>query len=174
MTTLKELTQHNHELAEQHPFTKLLLGGRVTSGIYATYLANQLLQYQVLENCSSHLLQDLPNIQRSDLIFDDLLELGEPVIIFNSTKLYCSHVKSLTDHQLWAHIYTKHMGDLYGGQLIKTKVPGSGHMYSFENRKELISSLREKLDISMATEANKCFELTINLFDDIAHEYNIQ
>lgn len=173
MSTLKELTHHNHQLAEQHPFTQLLLSGKVTSGIYATYLANQLLQYQTLEHCAEHLLADLPNIERTNWILQDLLELDEPVIIFNSTANYCSYVTSLTDHQLWAHIYTKHMGDLYGGQLLKTKVPGSGTMYQFHNRQELIQTLRTKLDISMAVEANKCFELTLDLFSRIADEYNL-
>lgn len=174
MTTLKELTQHNHNIAEQHPFTKLLLSGKITSGIYATYLANQLHQYNALEHYAANLLKDLPGINRTRLIFEDLLELDEPVILFSTTLNYCDYVSSLTADQLWAHIYTKHMGDLYGGQIIKTKVPGSGLMYNFENRKQLIDSLRERLDISMAAEANKCFELTIDLFDKIANEYNIQ
>jgi heme oxygenase len=173
MTTLKELTQHNHEIAEQHAFTKLLLGGKISSGIYATYLANQLIQYQVLEHCSKHLLDQLPGIARSELILQDLLELDEPVIIFDTTAHYCNHVKSLTDHGLWAHIYTKHLGDLYGGQLIKTKVMGTGRMYQFQNRQELIAQLRQKLDVSMASEANKCFELTLDLFNRIADEYNL-
>lgn len=173
MSTLKELTHHNHEIAENHSFTQLLLGGKITSGIYATYLANQLLQYQVLEHCADHLLQDLPGIQRSEYILQDLLELDEPVIIFDSTAEYCRHVKCLTDHGLWAHIYTKHMGDLYGGQIIKSKVPGSGAMYQFQNRQELIQLLRTKLDVSMASEANKCFELTLHLFSRIADEYNL-
>jgi hypothetical protein len=35
-------------------------------------------------------------------------------------------------------------------------------MYEFEHRKELIDVLREKLDASMATEANECFASAIN------------
>jgi hypothetical protein len=65
------------------------------------------------------------------------------------------------------------MGDLYGGQLIKTKVPGAGSMYNFQNRQKLIHDLRSKLDVSMADEANSCFEFTLQLFDRIADEYNI-
>lgn len=173
MSTLKELTHHNHQLAEQHPFTRLLLGGKISSGIYATYLANQLIQYQVLEHCASDILAELPGLARSDFILQDLLELDEPVIIFDATAKYCSHIKSLSNHSLLAHIYTKHMGDLYGGQLIKTKVPGSGLMYTFKERQDLIQLLRTKLNVSMAPEANKCFELTLDLFDRIADEYNL-
>jgi heme oxygenase len=66
------------------------------------------------------------------------------------------------------------MGDLYGGQMIKRVVPGTTNMYEFENRKELIDSLRNKLDISMAAEANYCFDFAIELFTELANEYNIQ
>jgi heme oxygenase len=173
MTTLKELTQHNHSLAEEHSFTKLLLSGKMFPNIYATYLANQLLQYQVLEHCSADLLGYLPGLSRSELILQDLLELKQPVVLFDTTAQYCNHVKGLNPHKLWAHIYTKHMGDLYGGQLIKTKVPGAGSMYNFQNRQKLIHDLRSKLDVSMADEANSCFEFTLQLFDRIADEYNI-
>ena len=173
MTTLKEATHNNHVVAENHPFTKLLLSGNLSAGIYATFLANQFVQYQALENSAKHLLTEIPGLARSELILEDLLELDQPVIFFNSTAEYCKYVKDLTDHQLWAHIYVKHMGDLYGGQLIKTKVIGSGLWYTFDNRKLLIDKLRSKLDISMADEANRCFESAIELFNRIASEYNL-
>ena len=38
MTTLKELTHDNHELAEAHPFTKLLLSGSIPENVYADFL----------------------------------------------------------------------------------------------------------------------------------------
>lgn len=37
MTTLKELTHDNHELAEAHPFTKLLLSGSIPENVYADF-----------------------------------------------------------------------------------------------------------------------------------------
>jgi heme oxygenase len=66
------------------------------------------------------------------------------------------------------------MGDLYGGQMIKRVVPGDATMYDFENRKELIDALRKKLNVSMAAEANECFGFAIDLFTELANEYNIQ
>lgn len=173
MTTLKDLTHDNHVKAEAHAFTKLLLSSEIPKGIYATFLANQLLQYQTLEHCSKHLLDQIPGLARSELIMQDLLDLDEPVIFFDTTAKYCNHIKSLSDHGLWAHVYVKHMGDLYGGQMIKNLIPGSGLMYQFSDRKPLIDTLRTKLDISMANEANTCFDLTIELFDRIADEYNL-
>jgi heme oxygenase len=173
MTSLKELTNHNHVLAEEHSFVKMLLSGKITSGIYATFLANQLLQYQTLEHCAEHLLSEIPGLARSELILQDLLDLDEPVIFFDTTAEYCDHVKQLDDAGLWAHIYTKHMGDLYGGQILKKVVPGSGLMYQFNDRKLMIEKLRTKLFIEMAPEANYAFESAIKLFDRIADEYNL-
>jgi len=173
MTTLKELTHNSHVMAENHAFTKLLLSGKISSGIYATFLANQLLQYQILEHCAKHLLNQIPGLARSELILQDLLKLDEPVIFFDTTANYCNHVKQLNDHDLWAHIYTKHMGDLYGGQIIKKLVPGSGLMYTFHDRKLMIDELRTKLNISMANEANYSFQSAIDLFNRIADEYNL-
>jgi hypothetical protein len=66
------------------------------------------------------------------------------------------------------------MGDMYGGQMIKKCVPGNGRMYEFENRKELIQALRNKLDTSMASEAIHCFGYAIQLFTELANEHNIQ
>lgn len=173
MSSLKELTHANHELAEAHPFTKYLVSGEMEDDVYATLLANQLLQYKYLEEAAKHLIEDIPGLARSDLILQDLIELDCAVFIYDVTNHYCDYVQTLTDSELLAHIYVKHMGDLYGGQLIRTKVPGSGLMYLFTDRQKIIQQLRAKLDVSMATEANKCFEMTLNLFDRIADEYDL-
>lgn len=173
MTTLRELIKDKHDQAEQHVFTKLLLSGNIEPDIYSTFLANQLLQYKYLEDAAKHIMDSIPGLARADLIFQDLIDLDEPVVIFDTTNEYCDHIQNLDDTGLLAHIYVKHMGDLYGGQLIRSKVPGSGLMYLFTDRQEIIRNLREKLDISMAQEANKCFDMTLNLFDRIADEYDL-
>ena len=173
MTTLKELTKTSHELAEAHPFTKHLISGNIEDDVYATLLANQLLQYKYLEDAAKHIFDTLPGLARADLILQDLAELDAPVFIYDVTNNYCDYVQTLNDHDLLAHIYVKHMGDLYGGQLIRTKVPGNGLMYLFSDRQLIIQQLRAKLDVSMADEANKCFDMTLNLFDRIADEYDL-
>jgi len=173
MLTLKELTSENHKIAENHVFTKLLLSGKITKQIYATYLANQLQQYSILESKAVSLLNKLPGIYRTHLILQDLVELNTSAIVFQTTVEYFNRIIKLNSNELWSHIYTKHMGDLYGGQIIKSKVPGSGKMYQFNNRLDLINNLRSNLDLNMATEANWCFKSTIDLFDNIANEYNL-
>jgi heme oxygenase len=177
--SLKELTHKNHELAEQHPFTKLLVSGAVPVHIYADYLYNQLPAYHKLETlCEKRgLLSGIEDIKRSQQIIDDLDEIVNNlsiVQIYPNTINYVNYLENLTDKQLLAHLYVRHMGDMYGGQMIKTKIPGSSTMYEFINRKQLIATLREKLSDDLAIEANTCFEQIFLVFTDLANEYNIQ
>jgi hypothetical protein len=60
------------------------------------------------------------------------------------------------------------MGDMFGGQMLKKLVPGSGKMYEFENRAELIQTVRTMIDEDMADEANIAFQLTIDLLKEYA------
>lgn len=178
MATLKELTHEIHEQAEAHPFTKLILSKNITAEVYGDFLYNQHAVYHTLETVAGirGLLTDLPGIRRTDLIRQDLDDLGVTTVkLYTSTHKYTHYVAcNLTDSQLLAHLYVRHMGDMYGGQMIKRCVPGRGRMYDFEDRKELIELLRSKLDVSMASEANHCFSYAIQLFTELANEHNIQ
>lgn len=178
MTTLKELTHDSHEQAEAHSFTKLVLSKNMSEEVYADFLYNQHAIYYTLESVASvrGLLENLPGLCRADLIKQDLIELNAGIVkLYTSTQEYVQYVAgNLTDSQILAHLYVRHMGDLYGGQMIKKCVPGSGLMYQFENRSELITALRGKLDVSMASEANHCFDYAIQLFTELANEHNIQ
>ena len=171
--TLKDLTSLKHQLAEDHRFTKLLLSGKISKEIYATFLANQVYIYEVLEGCAKHLINDIVDINRSNKIKQDWQELKCVTVIHNCTREYYKYIKTLDDHRLLAHVYVKHMGDMYGGQLIKRLVPGTGSMYDFTDRQTAIKQLRQKLDITMAEEANTAFDYALELFDAIADEYNI-
>jgi heme oxygenase len=178
MTTLKELTHENHVLAEQQPFTKLLLSGNISENIYADFLYNQHVIYETLESVAKGrgLLDGLFGIERSHKILVDYQNLPKcKTTIYTSTQKYIQYIitRNLSDNQLLAHLYVRHMGDLYGGQMIKRVVPGTTTMYEFENRSELITALRQKLDISMAAEANECFAFAIELFTELADEYNL-
>lgn len=180
--SLKELTHYNHTQAETHRFTKLLLSGQMPKEVYYDYLFNQLEAYKKLEQlCELHgLLHNMPGIYRTAGIYKDLAELTESLAVsltaqvYPATTKYLNHLDSLDGSGLLAHVYVRHMGDLYGGQMIKKIIPGNGHMYEFVNRSDIIKTLREKLDNSLAPEANRCFELIFELFDELAHEHNIQ
>jgi heme oxygenase len=179
MSNLKQLTHENHTKAEAHPFTKRLVKGELSKQEYADYLYNQLPAYHKLETlCEQRgLLTNIESIKRSQAIlndFNDLVANYPTAKIYPSTINYVNYLENLTDNQLLAHLYVRHMGDMFGGQMIKTKIPGKGSMYDFENRKELIQNLREKLSDDLATEANTCFEQIFDLFTDLANEHTIQ
>jgi heme oxygenase len=71
---------------------------------------------------------------------------------------------------LLAHIYVRHFGDMYGGQMIAKRNPGSGAMYVFENVDELKTTVRAMLHDDMAQEANRCFEFAMELFEELGDE----
>jgi len=69
---------------------------------------------------------------------------------------------------LIAHMYTLHMGDLSGGQMIKRKVPGEGRMYQFRGDvQQTKEQIRELVNDDMAEEAKVCFTFATQLFKEM-------
>jgi heme oxygenase len=177
--TLRESIQSKHSAAEAHTFTGLLLSGSMSRGEYASYLANQLHCYRALESAlgAAGLLVGIEGVVRSSAIAQDLAEVlpaGVEPTIHEPSKLYAERVRGLTPHQLTAHLYVRHMGDMYGGQMIKSKVPSRGLMYEFESRSALVAGVRAKLSDDLAEEANIAFDFILSLFDELAHELHLQ
>ena len=173
---LRDLIKEKHDEAENKPFVKYLLSGEMSKRHYAEYLYNQSLIYTALEKRAAAVLVNIEGVKRSGKIFDDLRELDEyDLQVMPSTVAYIDylHHADLTEEDLMSHVYVRHMGDMFGGQMIKKVVPGSGRMYDFEDRSELIQKIRERLSDDMAEEANLVFEFSIGLFEDLANEWNI-
>jgi heme oxygenase len=180
MSNIKELTIEHHRNAERCQFVKILLSGNIHPDLYATYLFNQYMKYKELESLATtyDLLKNLPNIERTKKIYADFLELWSPQStpeIFESTKEYVQHIRSIRNKQmLFAHIYVHHMGDLSGGQMIAKRVPGQGRMYHFQsNTQELKDAIRSRTTDEMAEEAGICFQYAIKLFDDLYNSTTI-
>jgi heme oxygenase len=173
---LRDHIKKNHDLAEEHPFVKLLFSGGVSTHIYADYLLNQYLMYVKLETLLEHygLLQGVETVKRSKLMLDDFHELKSNAKVYNVTYDYVRYLDTVSKENLMAHMYVRHFGDLFGGQLMKKVVPGSGSMYEFEDRSNLIKELRERLDDSLADEANRVMLWAIDLFQELADEHDIQ
>lgn len=177
MSKLKELTLENHKKAERTAYARKLIKG-ITPEEYYKYLLNQYEIYFSLEIFAENILKQFPEIKRSAKILEDIQELELEYGFTNSESLICDvvqeyirHLCKLDDKGLLAHIYVRHFGDMYGGQFIKKKNPGSGKMYDFENVEELKTKVRNLLDDSMAEEANVCFEFAIKLFEELDNEY---
>lgn len=174
MSILRDYTNQKHREVESHPFVQYMLSGDITKEHYSMYLQQMHVVYSDLEYFSkiSGLLSDLPDICRSDYIKTDISELGyfEPQVRFASTEKYKQRIIELnyTDKpKLIAHLYVRHMGDLYGGKIIAKRVPGSGLSYQFEDRPLLIKSLDAKLSLDLVNEALLGFDLSAGIFDDL-------
>lgn len=178
MSKLKELTWENHQKAERTDMARKMLKG-MTPAEYHRYLYNQYVQYAALESRASQLgiLDGIEHIQRSELIREDITELENEHGIQRNVDLLCpvvsryvGHVMELDEDGALAHMYVRHFGDMYGGQMIKKRNPGSGKMYEFENVEDLKATVRAKLKDEMADEANRCFEFAMELFEELNNE----
>ena len=178
MNKLKELTWANHQRAERTEHAHKLLKGMEPIE-YHRYLYNQYVQYTALESIArgEGVLDGIENIARSQYILDDMMELEQNYDIKRDQTQLCSvvskyveHVMKLDRNEILAHIYVRHFGDMYGGQMIKKRNPGSGKMYDFENVEELKTTVRAKLNDNMADEANRCFEFAMQLFEELGRE----
>lgn len=181
MSILREYTNTHHRWVEQKPFVQYLLKGEITKQHYIMYLQQFFRVYSNIEYYGeiSHLLQDLPDIKRSSYIMQDLSELGSVNLgpILPSTEKYRQRIVDLyydqeNRHKLMAHIYVRHMGDLYGGKIIMKKVPGSGKAYQFQDRPALIKLLDSKLSTELVDEAILGFELSGEIFDELWEKIN--
>jgi heme oxygenase len=174
--TLRDAISSKHNKAEQHRFVVALLNKTLPQPAYAEYLHNQYLCYSALEDRvkSFDMFADITELYRSELIKQDINELGYASKVHPSTTTYVKYIDTVPETKLWAHVYARHFADLYGGQLIKKVAPGSGAMYEFVDRQKLINAVRQKLALDLADEANLVFDYVIQLFTELANEHNIQ
>jgi len=176
MSKLKELTWEVHQQAERTEFARKLLKG-LTPEEYHRYLYNQYMIYSIIEDAAKQVLPELEDIFRAEHIYNDIRELEKeyaigttPDLLMPVVRNYEKHVINLDRIGVLAHIYVRHFGDMYGGQMIKKRNPGSGTMYDFNNVDELKTKVRSMLSDDMADEANRCFEFAIELFKELESE----
>lgn len=174
MTILKEYTDTKHREVEDTDFIKYLLSGNIKEEDYVSYLFELFYIYSTLENLAKkhNLLDGMEGIERAAAIEKDLTELNPSFSrdLLPSTKNYINHLFELsekTPELLFAHVYVRHMGDLYGGKLIARLVPGSGLMYQFEDRSSLVKVFNEKLNIELKDEALVSFDFFKEIFTDL-------
>ena len=121
--SLKDYTKDLHTEVEKTEFSKLLLSGNISNEQYANYLYQMLLVYNPIEFGSKLLgvLDNLPGLQRTALIYDDFIELAgknynnkwcQSAIDYNRYLL--DMINDLDRRPLIkAHLYVRHMGDLF-------------------------------------------------------------
>ena len=174
--SLKELTQEQHRLAEQTPFMKAVFAGNLPVEVWADYTHNKSLWYNAIETMakSRGLLDDLPDLERTHKLYLDYKEMtnGESKHQYRPAAIeYYKYILSLNNpDQIMAHLYTWHMGDLYGGQMIKRVLSTVPHRnLEFKDADTLKTTIRAKLNDGMADEANQAFAWAIKIMNEYNH-----
>ena len=189
--SLKEATWEHHKRAEEQPFVGMMFGGKLHPKSYAIFLYNQIQQYDVLEDTASKndVLTGLEDINRYPGLVKDFQELwgeygGESEIppTLETTNEFTKYILEIDkdpssesrQKRLMAHIYTRHMGDLMGGQMLAKKVPGSSAMYEFTDPDKLKGAIRAKLDDSMADEVRVAYKFATSTFKEMLPYANVK
>ena len=167
--SLKDLTSAKHAEAESTPFMKAVFAKTLPFDLWVDWTYHKWLFYGAIEGAAgaNRLLGDLPDLRRAFYLFMDYNEMNtqrkkhefRPVTID-----YYNYLISIANDpdKIMAHLYTWHMGDMFGGQMIKKIVPGAHRNLEFEDARTLITNIRAKLDDSMGDEANVAFDWAIH------------
>ncbi|MET9426993.1 biliverdin-producing heme oxygenase [Streptomyces sp. NPDC003036] len=135
-TLIRTASHQQHTEAESSPFMSHLLGGRLGVDAYARYTEQLWFVYRALEEAAGPLADDpvagpfiRPELLRTAELERDLAHLrGEDwragVSALPATTAYAARVEECA--RTWpagyvAHHYTRYLGDLSGGQIIRDK-----------------------------------------------------
>lgn len=176
--SLKEITKDLHHEAETTIFAKMLLSGKINKEDYKNYLYNLLAIYDPIEwYCRRQgffeNVQDLPRLKS---IYADFQELDDGTYCYltPATLEYQAYLHKLGSnpdrkHLIKAHLYCRHMGDLFGGQIIKKQVAhiSQGKFYDFDNADAMKMSIRSMLTDDLGDEARVAFEFAIKMMKDL-------
>lgn len=201
-TKLREGTKKAHTMAENTGFIACFLKGTVEPTSYRKLVANLYFVYSAMEEeMQKHqnhpILGNLyfPELNRKASLEQDLTyyfgsNWKEQVAPSEAAKSYVARIHEVSEQSpelLIAHLYTRYMGDLSGGQILKkiaknamNLTDGAGtNFYEFEqidDEKAFKKMYRERLDaveVDEATadqiveEANDAFGLNMHMFKEL-------
>ena len=202
-TEIKEGTKKSHNAAENTKFVSSFLKGCVDPEEYRKLLVNFYHVYSNMEAeiretndpLASTLKQWCVKLNRSSFLERDLRYFFGPMFRDNlepseAAKTYVHRIREVSDNDpylLIAHHYTRYIGDLSGGQILKgiakkalQPPEGEGlHFYDFpriEDSKAWKNEYRTVLDglkfdehqkNALITEANYAFRLNMYVFDEL-------
>jgi heme oxygenase len=130
---LREGTRADHAAAETERFIDQLMSGALNRAAYADLAAQQLAVYEALEEATSAIRTD---DRSARLVFDELARVPaierdlaflygpswkDQIRILPATREYADRVREVGGSlpHYAAHAYTRYLGDLSGGQIIK-------------------------------------------------------
>jgi heme oxygenase len=171
--SLKDLTVAKHAEAESTPFMKAVFAKTLPQDLWIDWTYQKWLFYGAIEGAAgaNQLLGDLPDLRRTFYLFMDYNEMNtdgkkhqfRPIVV-DYYKYLISIAKE--PNKIMAHLYTWHMGDMFGGQMIKKIVPGAHRNLEFADPRTLMTNIRAKLDDNMGDEANVAFDWAIRMMRD--------
>jgi len=201
-TQLREGTSKSHSMAENVSFVKSFLGGVVDKDSYRKLVSNLYFVYSAMEEAMEK-NQDNPIIapiyfrelnRRKSLEKDLEYFYGEnwrtTILISDATQLYVDRIAMVSEERpelLVAHAYTRYLGDLSGGQILKKIAQramnlsdGKGlSFYEFDdvndeqqfkqNYKKALDSLGLDLNLAdqIVAEANLSFTMNMKMFQEL-------
>lgn len=168
--TLKELTRDKHTEAENTKFMKCVFEKTLPIKLWNDYTLQRAFIYSSIETkcINLNLINPRSELIRASKLMDDFLQAQQEYNCLPITIEYQKHIRSLDNPQLvLAHLYTWHMGDLFGGQAIKNIVTGVRHSaLEFDDRMVCISIIRNLCDnwkVAETNEPNVAFDYAIKL-----------
>lgn len=201
---LKEGTKESHDRAENTQFVKDFLKGKIhrelfklgTVALYFTYTAMEEEMDRNAEHPAFAPLYFPLELHRKEALAKDLEFLYGPgweerVESSEATQRYVERIRQVGQSDpglLAAHAYTRYMGDLSGGQVLKKVaqralgLPATGdgvQFYTFDNIsnpsrfKQLYRARLNSLEISeesrrrIVDEANEAFRFNIEVFEEL-------
>ena len=201
-TQLREGTSKSHTMAENVSFIKSFLGGVIDKESYVEMLSKLYFVYEAIEEAMEHNKEHeyikpiyFPELNRTDSLKEDLdFHYGEgwleSVQVSQATSDYVNRIKQVSKEKpelLVAHAYTRYLGDLSGGQILKKiaqrgmGLEGSKGLAFYEFDK-IIDESQFKIDYKKAldslpiqeneaprlvAEANVAFTLNMNIFSEL-------
>jgi heme oxygenase len=176
--SLKELTKDKHTEAERTPFMHATIKGKIPKEIWADYTYNKMLWYGAIETKAraEGLLDDLKGIDRAHALYLDSKEMnGGNFPKFRQEAIdYHRYILDLPEGLVAAHLYVWHMGDLFGGQMIKKILDYVPHRnLEFKDVDGLKTAIRAKLTDDLGDEANVAFDWAIKIMHTYDNELSI-
>jgi heme oxygenase (biliverdin-producing, ferredoxin) len=201
-TKLREGTKKAHTMAENVGFVKCFLKGTVEKTSYRTLVANLYFVYSAMEEELERLQQHpvvgkicFAELNRKHSLERDLAyyygpNWREQVKPSSAAQIYVQRIHEVADNEpelLVGHSYTRYLGDLSGGQILKgiaeramNLTDGDGtafyHFDAISDEKAYKVKYRQTLDAlpiddataeRIVTEANDAFKLNMKMFMEL-------
>ncbi|AFY78811.1 MAG: heme oxygenase (biliverdin-producing) [Hydrococcus sp. C42_A2020_068] len=200
-TMLREGTKKSHTMAENVGFVKCFLKGVVEKNSYRTLVANLYFVYSAMEEEMEKLRQHpivskiyFPQLNRKHSLEQDLhyyygSNWRNEIKLSKAGEAYVQRIREIAATQpelLVAHSYTRYLGDLSGGQILKKiaqqamNLNGSGTAFyefqdipdekAFKNQyRQAMNDLSvdEKTAEQIVAEANAAFSMNMKMFQEL-------